>query len=80
MPIDRKTLRELANRLKMTSDSVDRTSNRLAAIGSTQNPPTDPAWAGAIESMKSINNDIAVMQRIVNVLWRSSLARPPRAR
>ena len=79
MTIDRQTLAELATRLKNTSDTVHKTTHHLAAVPSTGNPSTDAAWAGTMEGMVSINNEIAVMQRILNVLWLRSVPRPPRA-
>jgi hypothetical protein len=76
MNIDRRTLAELATRLKVTSDAAAQTGHHLASMHAIGDPSADAARRSVI----SINNEIAIMQRILNVLWLRSMVRPPGSR
>ena len=69
MIIDRETFTELAVHLKMASDAILKTAHHLAAISSTGSSQTEDAeWAGTIESMMSINNQITIMERLLRAV------------
>ena len=69
MIIDREKFTELAVHLKLASDAILNTAHHLAAISSTENSPKDDAeWAGPIESMMSINNQVTIMERLLRAV------------
>ena len=69
MIIDRETFTELAVHLKLASDAILKTAHHLAAIGSGgSSTKEDAEWAGTIESMMSINNQITIMERLLRAI------------
>ena len=69
MIIDRETFTELAVHLKLASDAILTTAHHLAALSSAGTPATEDAeWAGTIESMMSINNQITIMERLLRAV------------
>jgi hypothetical protein len=69
MIIDRETFTELAVHLKLASDAILKTAHHLAALSSAGTPATEDAeWAGTIESMMSINNQITIMERLLRAI------------
>jgi hypothetical protein len=69
MIIDRETFTELAVHLKLASDAILKTAHHLAAISSAGGSSTDDAeWAGTIESMMSVNNQITIMERLLRAV------------
>jgi hypothetical protein len=69
MIIDRETFTELAVHLKLASDAILKTAHHLAAISSTGGTPSEDAeWAGTIESMMSVNNQITIMERLLRAV------------
>ena len=75
MIIDRETFTELAVHLKLASDAILTTAHHLAALSSAGNRATEDAeWAGTIESMMSINNQITIMERLLRAIMDANRA------
>jgi hypothetical protein len=70
MIIDRETFTELAVHLKLASDAILKTAHHLAAISSGESAAAteEAEWAGTIESMMSINNQITIMERLLRAV------------
>jgi hypothetical protein len=69
MIIDRETFTELAVHLKLASDAILKTAHHMAAISSTgASSSEDAEWAGTIESMMSVNNQITIMERLLRAV------------
>lgn len=75
MHIDRQALAELARRLKTTSTTALLTRAQLAAIDAAGDPTTEAALAGSVAAVTSINEEIEIMRRILNMMWLRSEAR-----
>ncbi len=73
MIIDRETFTELAVHLKLASDAILKTAHHLSAISSTGGTPSEDAeWAGTIESMMSVNNQITIMERLLRAVMEAN--------
>jgi hypothetical protein len=80
MIVDRAALTELATRLKLTSDRAASARRDLSRVAHTETAGVDIGWADAMADITSIDQEIAVMQRILNALWLRSIARTRRIR
>jgi hypothetical protein len=75
MIIDRETFTELAVHLKLASDAILKTAHHLAAISTAGNSSkADDEWAGTLESLMSMNNQITLMERILRALMDANRA------
>lgn len=78
MIVDRAALTELATRLNLASDRAASTRRGLARVVHTEAAGLDDGWADTMAGITSIDEEIAVMQRILNALWLRSIARTRR--
>lgn len=71
MIIDRETFTELAVHLKLASDAVLATARHLAVLSNGNNGPEEH-WAGTLDSLMSMNNEITTMERILRALMEAN--------
>jgi hypothetical protein len=66
MIVDRETFTELAVHLKLASDAILKTARHLAVISNTAGD--EEHWAGTLDSLMSMNTEIAVMEKLLRAL------------
>lgn len=71
MIIDRETFTELAVHLKLASDSLLTTARHLAVLSNTDTGPEEN-WAGTLDSLMAMNQEITVMERILRALMEAN--------
>lgn len=76
MTVERTILSELASRLKKASDAAETASGELAKL-QAGNGSMDPRVVETMQRVQSLNAEIAVMRRILNVSWLFAMSRSP---
>ena len=69
MNVDRQTLAELASRLQSASGRAAHTRDQLAGLRPTGSTSADAAWLRTMADLASIDAEITIMRRMLNVLW-----------
>lgn len=69
MNIDRQALAEFAARLQVTAERTSVTKRQLARLIPSGNASADATWKGTMASITSIDEEIAVMRRMLNAFW-----------
>ena len=76
---ERAIVAELATRLKLTLDAVHEAQGRIAAMDDAGKRAVGDEWRGTVERVRSINSEISLVRRIVNISWLRAVGRSPLA-
>jgi hypothetical protein len=70
MNIDRRALADFATRLQLTAERAAMAKRQLSRLlASGGNLSTDAALTGTLASIASLDEEIAVMRRMLNAFW-----------
>jgi hypothetical protein len=75
--VERVIVAELATRLKLALDAFREAEGRLAALDDAGKRAAGDEWSGTVERVRSINSEISLVRRIVNISWLRAVGRSP---
>ena len=75
MTTDRDILTEIARRLRLAEQEAGKAASHLRAIEAARPASADARWIETMAGMRSMSEEIVMMQRIFNVSWLRSVRR-----